>query len=85
MRGFHHACAWAVFPFFQPRTTEYSRMSKLHRDDHGLAEADTRKGELRNPGDRSDQPGQGADLAPPLDDGGDERDRGAAREDASRR
>lgn len=41
-------------------------MSKLHRDQHGLDEADTRKGELRKPDDRDDQPGQGADLTPPL-------------------
>lgn len=42
-------------------------MSKLHRDGHGLAEADSRKGELRKPDDRDDQPGQGADLTPPDD------------------
>jgi hypothetical protein len=43
-------------------------MSKLHRDPSGLDEADTRKGELRKPDDRDDQPGQGADLTPPLRD-----------------
>ena len=43
-------------------------MSKLHRDHPGLDEADTRKGELRKPDDRDDQPGQGADLTPPLRD-----------------
>ncbi len=42
-------------------------MSKLHRDDHGLDEPDTRKGELRKPDDRSDQPGQGVDPMPPDD------------------
>jgi hypothetical protein len=43
-------------------------MSKLHRDGHALPEPDTRKGELRKPDDRDDQPGQGADLTPPERD-----------------
>ena len=43
-------------------------MSKCPRDHEGLPEADTRKGELRKPDDRDDQPGQGADLTPPLRD-----------------
>lgn len=43
-------------------------MSKLHRDPVGMDEPDARKGELRKPDDRDDQPGQGADLTPPLRD-----------------
>ncbi|HZX76225.1 hypothetical protein [Lysobacter sp.] len=43
-------------------------MSKLHGDHvPGHDPADTRKGELRKPDDRDDQPGQGADLTPPDD------------------
>lgn len=42
-------------------------MSKLHRNDRGLDEPDTRTGELRKPDDRDDQPGQGANLTPPDD------------------
>ena len=43
-------------------------MSKLHRDHPGPDEADTRRGELRKPDDRDDQPRQGANLTPPLRD-----------------
>ena len=42
-------------------------MSKLRNDAPREAEVRLREGELRKPDDRSDQPGQGADLTPPND------------------
>jgi hypothetical protein len=42
-------------------------MSKLHGDQPRHEEVRVELGELRKPDDRSDQPGQGADLTPPND------------------
>ena len=42
-------------------------MSTLHDDQPGDDEVRTQRGELRKPSDRSNQPGQGADLTPPED------------------
>lgn len=41
-------------------------MSKLVNKLGTQPDEDTRRGELRKPDDRSDQPGQGADLTPPF-------------------
>ena len=42
-------------------------MSKLHNDQPRDEEVRFEQGELRKPDDRTDQPGQGADLTPPND------------------
>jgi hypothetical protein len=42
-------------------------MSKLHGDQPQHEEVRFEQGELRKPDDRSDQPGQGANLTPPDD------------------
>jgi hypothetical protein len=42
-------------------------MSKLHGDQPQGEEVRFEQGELRKPDDRSDQPGQGANLTPPDD------------------
>ena len=41
-------------------------MSKLHPPATPGDAVDTGRGELRNPGDRANQPGQGANLTPPI-------------------
>ncbi|WP_133501456.1 hypothetical protein [Cognatilysobacter terrigena] len=42
-------------------------MTKLHGDDPKNEEVRFEQGELRKPDDRTDQPGQGANLTPPND------------------
>ena len=42
-------------------------MSTLRNDQPVDEEVQTERGELRKPGDRHNQPGQGADLTPPND------------------
>ena len=41
-------------------------MSKFHPPASPEDEVDNDKGELRNPGDRANQPGQGANPTPPI-------------------
>ncbi|MGQ4661027.1 hypothetical protein [Lysobacter sp. F6437] len=41
-------------------------MSKFHPPASPEDKVDTDRGELRNPGDRANQPGQGGNVTPPL-------------------
>lgn len=41
-------------------------MTKFHPPASPADEVHTGKGELRKPGDRANQPGQGANLVPPI-------------------
>lgn len=57
-------------------------MSKFHPPASPDDEVDTDKGELRKPGDRANQPGQGGNLEPPIQQ--QRGDRGLTREEVER-